>query len=167
MGKAGRACVVDAVRQEQADLQGDEEEYREIMGIITITSPNGRSVTYRPSKEAQKEIDGLHDKHAPGQATHEQLIKIMPRLPSDFEPYGKRERDSSDCSCGCNFYHTLSGSAGGDWGVCTNPKSPRVGLLTFEHQGCPEWTLDPRWDKIDKEEMSILRRDKREQKSTK
>jgi len=27
-----------------------------------------------------------------------------------------------------------------DWGVCANPKSPRAGLLTFEHQGCPEFT---------------------------
>ena len=26
-----------------------------------------------------------------------------------------------------------------DWGVCANPKSPRAGLLTFEHQGCPEF----------------------------
>jgi len=27
-----------------------------------------------------------------------------------------------------------------DWGVCANPKSPRAGLLTFEHQGCPAFT---------------------------
>ena len=26
-----------------------------------------------------------------------------------------------------------------DWGVCANVKSPRKGLLTFEHQGCKEF----------------------------
>jgi hypothetical protein len=26
-----------------------------------------------------------------------------------------------------------------DWGVCGNPQSARSGLLTFEHQGCPEF----------------------------
>jgi hypothetical protein len=26
-----------------------------------------------------------------------------------------------------------------DWGVCANPASPRLGLLTFEHQGCPQF----------------------------
>jgi len=28
---------------------------------------------------------------------------------------------------------------GSDWGICANPKSPRAGLLTFEHQGCPQF----------------------------
>ena len=135
--------------------------------IITITQPNGRSTTYRPSVEAEAEIDELHAKHAPGNATHEQLVKIMPQLPSDFEPYGERTRENDpwqDCSCGCNFYHVLSGAVASDWGVCTNPKSPRVGLLTFEHQGCPEWTEDPRWKAIDDEEMLILKRDRRKKK---
>jgi hypothetical protein len=31
-----------------------------------------------------------------------------------------------------------------DWGVCVNPVSPRVGLLTFEHQGCPQFEQDAR-----------------------
>ena len=26
-----------------------------------------------------------------------------------------------------------------DWGVCGNPASHRAGLLTFEHQGCPQF----------------------------
>jgi hypothetical protein len=44
-----------------------------------------------------------------------------------------------DCSGGCKWYHTLSGPASLDWGVCGNPASHRAGLLTFEHQGCPEF----------------------------
>jgi hypothetical protein len=42
-----------------------------------------------------------------------------------------------------------------------------VGTLTFEHQGCPEWTEDPRWQKIEDEQLRILKRDKREQKAAK
>ena len=45
----------------------------------------------------------------------------------------------SDCSCGCVHFHKLDGEAGMDWGVCTEPKSPRAGLLTFEHMGCKEY----------------------------
>ncbi len=74
----------------------------------------------------------------PGQATHEQLWQITKKLPSDFEPYGKRSGDERgpDCSCDCTFYHRLEGQVAADWGVCWNPQSPRAGLLTFEHQGC-------------------------------
>jgi hypothetical protein len=41
-----------------------------------------------------------------------------------------------DYSADCYHFHELKGGVGRDWGVCTNPKSPRVGLLTFEHMGC-------------------------------
>ena len=44
-----------------------------------------------------------------------------------------------DCSGGCKWFHTLGGRASSDWGVCGNPASHRAGLLTFEHQGCPEF----------------------------
>ncbi len=75
-------------------------------------------------------------------ATHEQLWEICRKLPQDYAPYGTTDRESgpdgwgADCSCGCRFYILLPGHLGFDWGVCTNPKSHRVGLLTFEHQGC-------------------------------
>lgn len=64
--------------------------------------------------------------------------KVVKKLPTDFEPFGKRPDDErgADCSCGCKFFHPLEGDAGMDWGVCTNQKSPRSGLLTFEHMGC-------------------------------
>jgi hypothetical protein len=79
--------------------------------------------------------------------THEQLWRVCQRKPGDYEPYGKRKRLTAtrlalilgDCSGGCKWYHTLSGPASLDWGVCGNPQSHRVGLLTFEHQGCPEF----------------------------
>lgn len=70
---------------------------------------------------------------------HEKLLKIVRTLEADYKPYGRAERDSSDCSCGCRHFAKLADDIGGDWGVCANPKSARAGLLTFEHQGCPEF----------------------------
>ena len=70
------------------------------------------------------------------QLLHEHLHSICRRLPSDFQPYGERERDGPDCSSGCKHFLKLPGKLGLDWGVCVNPASPRAGLLTFEHQGC-------------------------------
>jgi len=70
---------------------------------------------------------------------HEHLLEIVERLPSDFEPYGRRKRLGPDCSCGCKHFLLLAGQLGYDWGVCAHPKSPRCGLLTFEHQGCPKF----------------------------
>jgi hypothetical protein len=72
--------------------------------------------------------------------THDLLLGITKALPTDFEPWGERERDGADCSCGCEFFMELPGKFGADWGVCVNKKSPRAGLLTFEHQGCPEFS---------------------------
>jgi hypothetical protein len=86
----------------------------------------------------------------PGYQTHEHLLQIVKSLPTDFEPWGQRDRDNcdnfGDCSCGCRWYHILAGRRGHDWGVCACPESPRSGLLTFEHQGCPQFEDDPRWD---------------------
>jgi len=73
---------------------------------------------------------------------HEPLHLIVKRLPSDFEPWGERSRSEDwgpDCSCGCHWFIPLAHELGYDWGVCHNPKSPRCGLLTFEHQGCREF----------------------------
>ena len=65
-------------------------------------------------------------------ATHDELWKIVKKLPSDFEPYGQRNRDtdepSEDCSCDCIHFAKLEGKLGYDWGrVRENPKSLRVG----------------------------------------
>lgn len=77
---------------------------------------------------------------------HARLLKLVPKRPEDYEPWGENERwkDPSraypDCSGGCKFARWLEDrpgiSLGTDWCVCTNPKSHRCGLLTFEHQGC-------------------------------
>ena len=74
---------------------------------------------------------------------HDILWTLCRKLPTDFAPYGERDRDTADpcadCSCGCQHFIPLAGEPGNDWGICANAKSPRAGLLTFEHQGCPEF----------------------------
>lgn len=89
---------------------------------------------------------------------HERLLKSCRSLPSDYTEYGgevERWSDNAqsyaDCSQGCKFFQPLHVEKNDypslpeyegpdmDWGVCTNPDSPRDGLLTFEHQagfGC-------------------------------
>lgn len=66
-------------------------------------------------------------------------------LPSDYSDYGGSvvrwryiDLDYPDCSSGCRWFVPLydanNDSWDCDWGVCTNPQSPRAGLLTWEHQ---------------------------------
>jgi hypothetical protein len=70
------------------------------------------------------------------EATHKQLTAVC----FGFKNYWKKpkhihgtNKGLNDCSCGCRYYHELSGKAGMDWGVCWNKKSSRAGKLTFEH----------------------------------
>lgn len=73
-------------------------------------------------------------------SAHNRFLELAIEMESDFEPYGKRTREGEhwqDCSCRCRHFAILAGPLGADWGVCMNKKSPRAGLLTFEHQGCP------------------------------
>jgi hypothetical protein len=76
--------------------------------------------------------------------THEHLLAIVARLPDDYQDFGTVKRwadgrESPDCSMGCRWYVKLQGNLGLDWGVCTNARSHRCGLLTFEHQGCQQF----------------------------
>ena len=78
---------------------------------------------------------------------HDLLHTVCRHLPTDFEPYGERERNTAaDCSCGCCHFLKLPDRLGEDWGVCINPRSPRSGLLTFEHQGCEQLEQEPDGD---------------------
>jgi dihydroorotase-like cyclic amidohydrolase len=73
-------------------------------------------------------------------ALHDQLLDAMAKHPADYAPWGAVERWADadkhypDCSVGCKYFSALEGKLGYDWGVCTNKKSHRFGLLTFEHQ---------------------------------
>jgi hypothetical protein len=64
--------------------------------------------------------------------THQQLWNVC----RDKGEYESGLAYHHDCSAQCYWYHQLLGQRGMDWGVRTNPKSPRAGLLTFEHMGC-------------------------------
>lgn len=105
----------------------------------------------RSRKKRIRRILGLRSKRelrlTPGFQSHEGLWAVAKKLPTDFTPYGKRKRSDGpiyeDC-CNCRWFHVLAGMRGQDWGVCANPKSPRAGLLTFEHMGCPKYERDGR-----------------------
>jgi hypothetical protein len=91
-----------------------------------------------------------HPKRSVTSRIHLQLLKIAPRLESDYTDHGgkvERWKDPAlaypDCSCDCKFARWLADTPREalslDWLVCTNPDGPRKGLLTFEHQagfGC-------------------------------
>lgn len=71
---------------------------------------------------------------------HAHLLKVVPKRDDDYNPFGKKEKVHMDCSCGCSYFLKIAGDLGDDWGVCANSKSHRCGLLTFEHQGCMEFS---------------------------
>ncbi len=69
--------------------------------------------------------------------THLQLWKVCREQEAYRAGTDTEHHEKPDCSCGCKHFHVLEGKRGMDWGVCTEPRSPRAGLLTFEHMGCP------------------------------
>lgn len=69
------------------------------------------------------------------------LHEIVNALPVTTTKDWTQDTDSPDCSSGCKFFLPLAGSLGNDWGVCACPRSPRAGLLTWEHMGCGEFRL--------------------------
>jgi hypothetical protein len=95
----------------------------------------------KPERPIWERQDPYPSHLTPG--SHEQLFQIVIQLPTDFEPYGQRKRDGEDCSCECRWFLPLVATPL-DWGVCANPASPRVGLLTYEHQGCPQFEKSSR-----------------------
>ena len=98
------------------------------------------------------------------QDLHKAMLERVVGLPTDYQEYGAVVRWAdpnqaySDCSAGCRFFIPVTGQLGFDWGVCANPKGPRFGLLTFEHQAgheCfessdqePEWMQGPEWVEV-------------------
>ena len=87
-----------------------------------------------------------------GASLHDKLSSACRHLPSDFTPFGEVDTEGPDCSAGCLHFLELPGQVGNDWGVCCNSKSPRAGLLTFEHQGC----LQFEWRKEDEADDTTL-----------
>lgn len=75
------------------------------------------------------------------------LHKSLIILPTDYNDFGgcvKRWENPNlqypDCS-ECKHFASLRESLGNDWGVCTNLKGPRKGLLTWQYMagfGCFE-----------------------------
>ena len=74
---------------------------------------------------------------------HDRWLDRRNRIPDDAHD----PADWCHTQCGgCRFYVKLTGSFKSDWGACTNPLSPRDGLVTFEHDGCEKYAAaDEGW----------------------
>lgn len=59
----------------------------------------------------------------------------------DGSPPAHSADNLGDClQCGgCQFYLTLEGPLGADWGVCTNQQSEYDGRAVFEHWTCSQF----------------------------
>lgn len=71
-----------------------------------------------------------------GDPQHKRLWEVCQDQADYLAGRDTEDHTKPDCSSGCRYFHKLSGDHGADWGVCTEPRSPRAGLLTFEHMGC-------------------------------
>jgi hypothetical protein len=78
------------------------------------------------------------------------LWNVVKILPTDYSEYGGQIKRSEevegyypDCSSDCKYFIQLydkkTATYFSDWGICSNFKSPRKGLLTWKYQaglGC-------------------------------
>jgi hypothetical protein len=112
--------------------------------VATLSRSSARIRTMKKSRAVKKPERNIWEPRNPNDppltpGSHEQLWQTVVTLPTDVEPWGQREPGVvGNCSCGCRWFLPLVAMPL-DWGVCANPASPRVGLLTFEHQGCPQF----------------------------
>ncbi len=99
----------------------------------------------RNSFRLHAEVVALRGHSSRPELAHEALLQIAVRRPEDYAPWGNVERWANpalaypDCSADCRFALDVAGDLANDWVICTNPKSHRAGLLTFEHQGCQKY----------------------------
>ena len=123
---------------------------REELSLYAPLAEHWQKVVEVQFAECEPELEEAHESslvRVPANIRlHDLLHLVCIHRPTDFAPYGIRQREAADCSCGCKHFIELAGGLGADWGVCANPHSPRAGLLTFEHQGCEFFEYDERID---------------------
>ena len=87
----------------------------------------------------QEETKAFHEARAAEKAAElARFHSITKRLESDFPPLGEDEEMPAGqrcCNTGCKWRVLLNWGAPSDFHVCTNPMSPRAGLLTEGEQG--------------------------------
>jgi len=73
--------------------------------------------------------------------THERWLERRNRRQEDGDY--RDEWWGEQCGA-CRWWVPLSGVFADDYGACTNPASPRDGLVQFEHDGCDAFEpVDP------------------------
>jgi hypothetical protein len=78
-----------------------------------------------------------------GDPQHKRLWQVCRDQAAYVSGKDTDNHEKPDCSSGCRYFHPLEGKHGMDWGVCTEPRSSRAGLLTFEHMGCQYFEQAP------------------------
>jgi hypothetical protein len=143
----GREVTLVTVRE--AQLLRLNQVREELSLYASLAEHQQKGVEIQPT-ESESALEEAHMSSLVGVPAnirqHDLLHLVCVHRPTDFAPYGIRQREAADCSCGCKHFMTLAGDLGMDWGVCANPRSPRAGLLTFEHQGCEFFEYDERID---------------------
>jgi len=77
---------------------------------------------------------------ATGTEIGKRLRAAVQSLPTDYKDYGgevdrwQLPEPTYDCSDDCRWSQWLAGAQSADWCVCTRPRGPRRGLLTFHRQ---------------------------------
>jgi hypothetical protein len=85
---------------------------------ISWQGETSRSTSFQNQIAQHAHPSSFHVIFAVPMATHDELWKIVKKLPSDFEPYGQRNRDTDEpsegCSSGCIHFAKLEGKLGYD-----------------------------------------------------
>lgn len=114
-----------------------------VTASCTRVAPDPAARTFSPAAARRAAARAARSARGWSGDEHARMHSILPILGNDYSDYGGAiirwedpQQAYPDCSTGCRFARWLEGDLGADWCVCTNPKSHRCGLLTFEHQGC-------------------------------
>src|SRR5262245_35212362 len=94
------------------------------------------------SEDLHAECPRLTNDKAHFHSCHDRWLERMTATPEspEYDIY-------ADQCGGCRFFLHLTDAFKFDWGVCSNPKSPRDGLATFEHDQCREYVAcSDGWD---------------------
>jgi hypothetical protein len=128
----------------RADWSGSTKEGPRLPSLQPSMSP-----MYFSSQSQRMEVSrtmknnrNAEDDAALTPGSHKQLWQIVVKLPTDVEPWGQREPgEVGNCPCSCRWFLRLWPCLWIGEHVPTQ-RVPASRLLTFEHQGCPQFEED-------------------------
>lgn len=136
----------NATKAEIPKLQADVlKELSHATTIRVLRSADGIGVfaqavdvSYRPTLPTRVDL-----KTVGGDVDHKRLWEVCREQAEYVAGTDTDHHNKPDCSSGCRYFMPLEGKNGMDWGVCSEPRSSRAGLLTYEHMGCSFFEQEP------------------------